>query len=171
MSPGRPKKPLDPRAVVDSVTRGLRVPEDHLPSSTRTARRQVTEPPEESFTAGVEARRTLDGILREEDIGESLHGPDRVVRFPRFMIEMFARMDPTKVATVMALASLEQAELAALIKLARREADRTVFHRIWSATWKAGLAIALPVYGIAKWGFEQIPFIKEIYSLMKGHGG
>ncbi|MCJ2088350.1 hypothetical protein MKK88_20515 [Methylobacterium sp. E-005] len=154
---------------MDSVTRGLHASEDHLPNSARDARRQVTEPPVESFTAGVEARRTLDGILREEDIGESLHGPDRVVRFPRFMIEMFAKMDPAKVATILALASLEQHELAALIRLARREADRTVFHRIWSTTWKAGLAIAIPVYGFAKWGLEQIPFLKELYNLVKGH--
>ena len=111
--------------------------------------------PEESFVDGVEAHRNADALVRERDLGVSLHGTERLVRFPKHLQDLFTELDKPKAE--------------ALLRLAAREADRTVFHRIWSASWKTGVAIALPVYAVAKWGVEQIPFLKELYNLVKGH--
>jgi hypothetical protein len=169
MSSNRPKKPLNPRAIVNDVARGLKNPDHLLSEAAKAARKNLTELPRDNFAEGVEAHRELSAVLRQEDIGRSLHGPDEVVRFPRYLVELFAALGTTEAATLLILASLAPEELDALVKISRREADRTVFHRIWGATWKAGLAIALPAYAFAKWGFEQLPFMKEVYNFLKGH--
>ncbi|MCJ2009217.1 hypothetical protein [Methylobacterium sp. J-092] len=134
-------------------------------------RQHYQETPDESFKDGVEARRTLDHFLREEDIGESLHGPDRVVRFPRHLIELFAALGRPETKTLLTLASLKAEEMDALLRIARREADRTVFGRVWGGAWKVGLGLALPTYAAAKWGWEQIPFLKQIIAAVKGTTG
>jgi hypothetical protein len=169
---GRPKKPLDPRAVVDGAARAMREPETLLADAAKKARETLVDPPENDLAQTVlTARRLLGRELREEDIGKSLHGPDELVRFPRYLIDFFAAVGTDEAATLLVLSSLNDDELAAILKVARREADRTVFHRVWSATWKAGLAIAIPVYGFAKWGYEQVPFLKELFGYLKGHSG
>lgn len=171
MNTNRPKKPLDPRAVVDGVARGIRDPNTLLSEAARKARDSLVETPDDLASEALTARRVMTSALREEDIGKPLHGPDELVRFPKYLIDFFAALGTSEAATLLILASLTDDELAALLKVARREADRTVFHRVWSATWKAGLAIALPVYGLAKWGYEQIPFLKELFNYLKGHAG
>lgn len=150
----------------------MREPETLLADAARKARDSLVDPPDDDLAQTVlTARRLLGRELREEDIGKSLHGPDKIVRFPHYLIDFFAAVGTDEAATLLVLASLNDDELAALLKVARREADRTIFHRVWSAAWKVGLAIALPVYGFAKWGYEQVPFFKELFNYLKGHTG
>lgn len=139
--PPPPASAVSPRRVADGAGKALR---------------ESMGEPDDSFAEGVEAHRNADALVREGDLGVSLHGTERLIRFPKHLQDLFTDLDKSKAE--------------ALLRLAAREADRTVFSRVWSGAWKIGIAIALPVYGITKWGVEQIPFLKELYNIMKGHG-
>ena len=158
MSP--PKKQPDPAAVA---------PRRIADGAARALRDSMGEP-DDSFAIGVEAHRNADALVRERDLGVSLHDSERLVRFPKHLQELFAEMGKPEARVISALMALEPDEVAALIRIAQREAERTTI-AIWrSRIVKAAVGLAVTFFAVAKWGADQVPLIKEIVSFLKGHG-
>ena len=79
-------------------------------------------------------------------------------------------MGKAEVKALVALVTLKPELLSALMRVAQREADRTVLHRIWSVAWKAGSAIAIPIFVMMRWGIENIPVLRDAINYLRGHG-
>jgi hypothetical protein len=121
------------------------------------------------FKEGIEAERhyrenicpnggahPLGPYIPSPDRGISLQGRDELVRFPPHLQILFAEMNPDMSRFL-------------IIWLKASVARQTV-GKWWRRTWKIGVAIIVAAFACARWGVEQIPFLKEIASIIRGHG-
>lgn len=166
MSPSRPRKPPHPRTVVEGARRALHEPDPAIADLVGEIRRQIVEPPPDSFSDGVEAGKHL-----RENIcpgGQSPYGP--YVPPPRPGVSLEERAEvvwflPHHIAFFRAL---RPGPAQALGQFAVRLAERRAAGVWWRRTWKAGAALVVAAFAAAKWGVDQIPLLRDLAKLIRG---
>lgn len=164
----KPERTEQGRRLAESLRQAAKIAEGDERHEIREAPNPLPEE-NQGFTDGITAERHLrehicpaGGInplgpyIPSPERGITLGGRDELVRFPPHLQILFAEMSPDMARF---LSNWLKAAVA-----------RQTVGRWWKRTWKIGVGIIVATFAAARWGVEQVPFLKELSEIFRGHG-